>query len=110
MFKGKGPVCLLQHEAKAELRFDPLLTAIFCQIGVGCMASGKSPSKLPVGDAGQKKDREKIVKAIKATLPAGCNSKEWNKPLNERRDGCGNPYAIANVQAGCRISRKGEAK
>jgi DNA adenine methylase len=93
---------------EASMHFDPLLTAISCQIGTGCMASPKETSKLPVCSADQKKDREKIVKAIKATLPGGCNSKEWNKPLAERQEGCVNPHAVATVQAGCRIGRKNE--
>jgi rubrerythrin len=98
--------CKLEAVNKAVLNFDPLLTAIGCQIGVGCMASSEKISKLPVCDKAQRKERERIIKAIKETLPSGCNSKEWNKPLNERQEGCVNPYAIASVSAGCRIGKK----
>lgn len=96
----------MYDSSHAEMHFDPLLSAIGCQIGVGCMASSEKISKLPVCDKAQRKERERIIKAIKETLPSGCNSKEWNKPLNERQEGCVNPYAIASVSAGCRIGKK----
>ena len=92
----------------ADLHFDPLLAAIGCQIGVGCMASDVKPAKLPVCDTAQKKSRESCIKQIKATLPAGCTSKTWNK--KDKQEGCVNPFAVCNVSAGCRVGRKVEAK
>jgi hypothetical protein len=101
---------MLQDKPKAELHFDPLLTAIGCQIGVGCLASSKEVSTLPVCSGHDKKSRASCVKTIKATLPAGCNSKNWNKQVSEKPEGCINPYKVCSISVGCRTGRKGEAK
>ena len=100
------PTCLLMAQKKneAEMHFDPLLSAISCQIGVGCLASGVKNSELPVCSKDQKKDRESCIKQIKATLPAGCNSKTWNKA--DKPEGCVNPSKVCSASIGCRLGKK----
>jgi len=98
-----------KHEAvkvnDASMHFDPLLTAISCQINPAtCFAQGGKPSELPVCSRDQKKDRESCILKIKETLPAGCNSKTWNKP--GKPEGCVNPFRVCNLSVGCRIGKK----
>jgi hypothetical protein len=100
-----------KHEAvkvtDASLHFDPLLTAIGCQINPAtCFAQSGKTSELPVCSKDQKKDRESCILKIKETLPAGCNSKTWNKP--GKPEGCVNPFKVCTVSIGCRIGKKGE--
>jgi hypothetical protein len=92
---------------KAEMHIDPLLNAIGCTIGVGCLASGDKPikSKKPVCDGIQKTKRESCIVDVKAKLPAGCNSKNWNKPEGEKPENCVNPFAICTQAVGCRIKK-----
>jgi hypothetical protein len=95
-------------QPSAEMH-DPLLQAIGCTIGVGCLASGKKPkSKLPVCSASGKIKRESCILDVKSKLPAGCNSKSWSKPKGEKPDGCVNPFAICTKSVGCRIKRTKE--
>jgi hypothetical protein len=94
-------------EQEAKLKFDPLLVAIGCQIGVGCMAnSRKSTSKLPVCSVEEKTKRDSCIIAVKTKLPAGCNAKEWNKPPSERRGNCVNPFSVCTSAVSCRSGGK----
>jgi hypothetical protein len=91
----------------AEMHLDPLLNAIGCTIGIGCLASEEKTkkSKLPVCDGVQKTKRESCIVDVKATLPDGCNSKNWNKPDGEKPENCVNPFAICTQAVGCRIKK-----
>jgi len=92
---------------KAKLKFDPLLTAIGCQIGVGCLASPKK-TKMPVCTAEQKTKRESCIIQVKAKLPSGCTRKEWSKPQDKRKTGCYNPFSVCSSSVGCRLGRSNE--
>lgn len=97
MFSPGG--CSMKQEA--NLKADPLLSAIGCQIGVGCMES--SSKKKPVCSPEQKTKRESCIIQVKAKLPAGCNRKEWSKPQNKRMDSCYNPFSVCTSAIGCRL-------
>jgi len=94
----------LEHDEQAEMHADPLLMAIGCQIGVGCLANSKK-SKLPVCNSEQKTRRESCIIDVKAKLPKGCGPKEWNKPEGERMEGCYNPFAVCSASVGCKAGR-----
>ena len=94
----------LEHDEQAEMHADPLLMAIGCQIGVGCLANSKK-SKLPVCNPEQKTRRESCIIDVKAKLPKGCGPKEWNKPQGERMEGCYNPFAVCSASVGCKAGR-----
>jgi len=93
---------------KAHMQVDPILTAIGCTIGVGCMASKGQPAKhkKPVCSAVQETKRESCIIEVKGKIPSGCNAKEWNKPADQRRENCVNPWAICTKAVGCRVKRK----
>jgi hypothetical protein len=99
-------------EVKAEMHLDPILNTIACTIGVGCLASGEKTkkSKLPACDGIQKTKRESCIVDVKAKLPAGCTSKNWNKPDGEKPENCVNPFAICTQAVGCRIKNNRKAK
>ncbi|MDD5061507.1 MAG: methyltransferase, partial [Candidatus Marinimicrobia bacterium] len=92
-------------EQKAEMKTDPLLSAISCTIGVGCLASKGKKGKPanPVCSSAQKQKRESCILDVKAKLPKGCNAKEWNKPPSERRETCVNPFAVCTAAVGCSV-------
>ncbi len=98
----------IKPKIKAEMHLDPLLASIGRTIGVGCMASQDKPvkSKKPVCDGIQKTKRESCIIDIKAKLPSGCTSKNWNKKPGEKPENCVNPFAVCTAAVGCRIGKK----
>jgi hypothetical protein len=94
--------CKVKLSQAAKLQFDPLLSAIGCQIGVGCMANSIK-SELPVCNSEQKTRLENCIIDVKAKLPKGCGPKEWNKPQGERLEGCYNPFAVCSSSVGCKL-------
>lgn len=84
----------------AKFHFDPLLAAISCQVGVGCLANSKKPSsKRPVCSADDQKKSERIIVAMKeSNTLRGCKVPEGNGSKK-----CPNVYAVTTKIMKCRV-------
>lgn len=89
----------MEHDEQAAMESDVLLSAIACQVGVGCLASSKS--KLPVCSGKRKIKREELIQELKKrNIDNGCKRAEGNGSKK-----CPNVFAVATAALHCRVGK-----